>query len=272
MKKALMIVAMVGVIGLAGTAHAGTVYNYLGLGAEGAASVDPGVSNTDLLHNVIGVVTGQGKHPGVPTGGDIDVVTDGAYGDTHPFRFLPNDTTPGSGAVSTWTFTLGSPANIGDVRVYGSDNVVNNGPRTAYDYDLKFYDGSDVQIGSTITVVSGYDGTLDAAGSGTAHVRDNFYPDAGPPLPDFNQTHYTQVLDDTGVLAAGVSKVSFTFRPVRGDPYWDAGLATLASSIGYTWVTEIDVFEGHAVGGVIPEPAGLGLLGVALLAVRRNRS
>ena len=74
MRKLLMIVAMVAVIGMAGTAAAGIVYNYVGDGVQDGATVDPGVSSTDLLNGLTGVVTGQPAH-GISA--PIGVVTDG---------------------------------------------------------------------------------------------------------------------------------------------------------------------------------------------------
>ena len=85
---------------------------------------------------------------------------------------------------------------------------------------------------------------LDAAGSGTVHVRGNSYPDGGS-LPDYNQTHYTQVLDSGGVLASGVKKVHLAFRPPR-NPNDDVTFGLLATAAGQTWITEIDVFEAEA--------------------------
>jgi len=263
-----MIVAMVGVIGMAGAAHAATVFNYAGEGVVNAPDATPPVSGADLLNGLTPAVTGPAVGPH-GSFGPIGVATDGLWGTANPDRVL---FTGAIGDTTIWTYTLGGASDIGEVRVYSADNAAGNlGPRSAYDYDVEFLDAGDVQIGSTITVVSGFGGTLDAAGSGTAHVRGNVYnnPPDGGALPDYNQTHYTQVLDDTGVLAAGVSKVRFTFRPIR-NPGDDATYGLLATADGHTWVGEIDVFAGHAA--PIPEPAGLGLLGVALLAVRRKRS
>ena len=272
MKKLLMIVAMVGVIAMAGVAHAGTVYNYVSEGAVSTPDVTPPVSNTDLLNGLTPVVTGPAVGPH-GSFGPIGVATDGLWGTANPDRVLY---TGGVGDTTIWTYTLGAASNVSEVRVYSADNSPGNlGPRSAYDYDVEFLDAGDVQIGSTITVVSDYGGTLDAAGSGTAHVRGNVYnnPPDGGTLPDYNQTHYTQVADDAGFLATGVSKVRFTFRPIR-NPGDDATYGLLATADGHTWVGEIDVFAAAAdiEAPPVPEPAGLGLIGLALLAVRKRRS
>ena len=268
MKNALMIVAMVAVIGMAGAAHAGTVYNYVSEGVENTPAdpdVTPPVSGADLLNGLTPVVTGTATIAGAPWGA-IGVATDGLWGNAAGAKVLPLGAV---GDTTIWTYTLGAASNVGEVRLYSADNNEGNiGARAAYDYDIEFLDAGGAQIGSTITVVSGYGGTLDAAGSGTGHVRGTQYSAGNP--PDFNQTHYTQVADDAGFLATGVSKVRFTLRPVRVD---DTGVATLATAIGHTWVSEIDVFADAAdIAAPIPEPAGLGLIGLALLAVRRRRS
>jgi len=236
-----LVIGMMVLVGIGQQAQAATVYNYCGLGAEGAADVNPGVSSTDLVNGITPTVTGTGHG----SFGGPGVVSDGVYLNTAAGRYLDIS---GLGSSNTFTFTLGTVSAVGEVRVYTADSGLggNLGPRNAYDYDLRFLDSSDVQIGSTINVFSGYGGTLDAAGSGTAHVRGTVYSAASP--PDYNQTHYTQVLDSGGVLASGVKKVLLTFRPTR-NPGDDATFGLVATADGSSWITEIDVFEAEAAAG-----------------------
>jgi len=89
-------------------------------------------------------------------------------------------------------------------------------------------------------------------------------PDTGTPdQPDW--TELTLVLDTSVVPAAVGHTVRIQFHGV-GHSYYDSFPFLIQR------VDDVSLLEGTAGPGPIPEPAGLGLMGVALLALRKRRS
>ena len=128
--------------------------------------------------------------------------------------------------------------------------------------------GVATDIGSLVTIV-GWDGQT--AGQyytvafGYDGDPDNFIDAITVDYRPGNGGSKVTVYDDASTtLASNVRKMRVSVYEDNGSPPLSGGFRQ--------WYREWDVLAPAAGGGEIPEPAGLGLVGLALLAVRKRRS
>ena len=81
----------------------------------------------------------------------------------------------------------------------------------------------------------------------------------GAPFDGDTTGHWKVTVEDDGGAAIGTNVSAIRFAFSNG-------------VVAPTFFSEIDVFEAGGNGGEVPEPAGLGVIGLALLAVRKRRS
>ena len=225
MKKALMIMAMVGVIGMAGVANAAGTNLQDGTATVYAASYDAGGgSEVKASYTVNGPPLDDG---------DVNTGDYAALG-------------VNNAAIVMWDNPVHTVANVNQIVFYG--HVFGNGGWFGEAPDLASIVAPTVQYttdgGTTWLNATGqtddYVAVVDAV-----HPADGVY---GPATFDFD--------------ALGAVDGVRLYGRAAGQAAWNGQ--------GFVRVQEIEVYA--AAGAPIPEPAGLGLIGLALLAVRRRRS
>ena len=219
MKKVMMIMAMVAVIGMAGSASAGPILGggtYYELWADG--------SNHDAL-GAPGWVVSIGW-PGIPPeNGDV-------------IRYATGDT---EFKMTVTGLTGGGPY---DVAVLFLDQWDAGADASYKAIQAGLATGALTELSMLNTVEPGIGGNATSTGA----TEGNWY----------------QVQSDPGVVgigtASGAGVLEIFLNGVVGRP------------VGNTTVGGEGMIDGVVLTPIIPEPAGLGLIGLALLAVRRKRS
>ncbi len=245
MKKLMMIMAMVAVIGMAGTANAADILFDLGHPEHDLPGfvLQPGWAQCYVTGGTSGAVTltitgvgapalwGDDRGTAATTQGadnDDDPVPEGTYGDMYRdyvYAYRPNS--PGTGMDLDFAGLAGDTTY--DVTVWGYDSRVDSStPPTR---------------------------TASWGPNGGSTVNLAYYGDLGGPGPDPNTNALTDYSVDFQATTDGAGALTIEGRNV------DNSKGFVANGIRLT-----------PEAPPIPEPAGLGLIGLALLAVRRKRS
>ena len=266
MKKLLMIMAMVAVIGMTGTANAADILFDL----EGSAVPANGA---DLQSGWAAATTDQGVSPHDFDGDDEDVRPSG--GGTSGAVTL---SIVGVGTnVGLWSRDRGTAATP-----QGVDNNDIPVPQGTYGDMYRDFVGAAASASTSegmdlnftgLTPNANYDVTVWAYDSGSNFLRTTSWGVTGGPTvniafdgdnggfpgPDPNTNLLTSYAANFSGTADGAGALTVEGRYATG-----SFVGVMASGIRLT--------SEEAPPDPVPEPAGLGLIGLALLAVRRKRS
>ena len=270
MKKALMIVAMVAVIGMAGTAHA--IYR----------TWDGGAGN-----GLWGSPLNWGPD-GVPVAGDEAELIDGAV--VSISSPAPSDSRLGM-RHAAGTSTLNISADIEwDWGTVGGGDCTANVTQTAGTVFLSRYNdpsldcfwmpGTDTATGTyeihdgKLQVYGGaFVGRAAATSSGALTIYGGVVQAERLTIDAYGVVNFGPAT--TGVMyvnTADKTEADILALIKAGNIVALGGEAFAVTELvagDYTGHTEVKLGAG---GGVVPEPAGLGLIGIALLAVRKRRN
>ena len=311
MKKLLMIMAMVAVIGMAGVANATSILWLKADAIQGLADNDPVVTWTDS--------SGNGNSPTTTLGAPI--YKTGIAGGKPVVRFAGGGhrmSAPDDPSLDAASWTVFSVMQYGNLAVtecmmfkgatdttFGVMGYSTNGATVKRDYTwVRHEDGggisdqASVQGGTDFGVTAFHvhtgwfdktllpdntsnpaainlyrDGTLDIAGSPYHLAQAGVTLD--PICPGPLQLGWTGAEGDPRYFEGDIAEIAILGFAASGQEILDVN-AYLGDKYGITVEGGGNAAAGRALlpaaGPVIPEPAGLGLIGLALLAVRRRRS
>ena len=243
MKKLMMIVAMIGVIGMAGAALAAPPYLVDIVADRGQRTTPVGATAADFT--AAGVVGLTGAEP-------VDTLNPGA---TTAVLIGPAGTYPTAGGINVY---LGGP--------HGENNTtLTVGLSELFvDFLMIWTPDAPGPIDVTIGNVA-----LDPSTKYRLYLwgNRNYLGGTGDEICEFTPVD-GDVVFDSNTTTPEYLAVDFTTNAA-----WDDVNDTIDFTLAR--VTGFGDWNGFAItgpGGVVPEPAGLGLIGLALLAVRRKRS